>query len=108
MSEQEVDTQSGVGLSLEGAESSSYHTPPTSLPLLITGPGEDSDVSLDMPLKKRVSQDSGVSRGGLDRTISEVSSMIDTGTDDSGKHLHFHFHHTDTCTCTWKYMCIAH
>ena len=95
-----MDTQSGVGLSLEGAESSSYHTPPTSLPLLITGPGEDSDVSLDMPLRKRVSQDSGVSRGCLDRTISEVSSLIDTGTDDSGELLHFHFHHTDTCICT--------
>ena len=67
---------------MEGTES--YHTPPTSLPHLIVGPGEDSDVSLDMPIKaKKMSQDSGVSRG-YDRTISEVFSVMEIN-DDSGE-----------------------
>ena len=81
-SEQEVDVQSGVEpASMEGAESMD-HTLPTSLPHLITGSGEDSDVSLDRPVvRKRISQDSGLS---YDRALSEVFSVMDVN-DDSGK-----------------------
>ena len=92
--EYSVEEEGGAELKLNGADQNSngtdvtleamesYVTPPTSLPLLITGE-DDLDVSLDYPLQKKMSTDSGVS-SRLDRMNSAASTVrMDSG-DDSG------------------------
>ena len=87
------------------------NTLPTSLPHLITGSGEESDVSLDRPVRgKRVSQDSGVS-SRYERALSEVFSVMDLN-DDSGIVGHLCVCvcvcvHVYTCTCMCMCTCMC-